>query len=118
MMQVFSAAEGQKRSTTGTGDAQSNGAMALYSLQRDIRQAGYGLNALNVLGCPLTLPATASPLTQLAPSHLNSTDFPAGYTHTDTLLIIYGSSEALPKARQSPAAGSQPGSLDADKLPR
>jgi type IV pilus assembly protein PilW len=39
MMQVFSTAEGQRRATTGTGDAQSNGAMALYALQRDIRQA-------------------------------------------------------------------------------
>ena len=37
MMQVFASAEGQKRTTTGTGDAQSNGAMAIYTLQRDIR---------------------------------------------------------------------------------
>ncbi len=112
MMQVFSAAEGQKRSTTGTGDAQSNGAMALYSLQRDIRQAGYGFNALNVLGCPLTLPATASPLTQLAPVVINPTDFPAGDTDTDTLLIIYGSSEGSPEGDAiTLVAGSQLGVL-------
>jgi type IV pilus assembly protein PilW len=49
MMQVFSEAERQRRATTGTGDAQSNGAMALYALQRDIRQGGYGFNALNAL---------------------------------------------------------------------
>ncbi|MBK8577810.1 MAG: prepilin-type N-terminal cleavage/methylation domain-containing protein [Candidatus Accumulibacter sp.] len=53
MMQVFRLAEGQQRTTTGTGDAQSNGAMAIYTLQRDIRQAGYGFNAMNALGCPL-----------------------------------------------------------------
>jgi type IV pilus assembly protein PilW len=47
MMQVFASAEGQKRTTTGTGDAQSNGAMAIYTLQRDIREAGYGFNAMN-----------------------------------------------------------------------
>jgi type IV pilus assembly protein PilW len=51
MMQVFASAEGQKRTTTGTGDAQSNGAMAIYTLQRDIREAGYGFNAMNALGC-------------------------------------------------------------------
>ncbi|MBK8385248.1 MAG: prepilin-type N-terminal cleavage/methylation domain-containing protein [Candidatus Accumulibacter sp.] len=60
MMQVFASAEGQKRTTTGTGDAQSNGAMAIYTLQRDIREAGYGFNAMNALGCALVLPAPAS----------------------------------------------------------
>jgi type IV pilus assembly protein PilW len=44
MMQVFATAEGQKRTTTGTGDAQTSGALALYELQRDIRQSGYGVN--------------------------------------------------------------------------
>jgi type IV pilus assembly protein PilW len=72
MMQVFASAEGQKRTTTGTGDAQSNGAMAIYTLQRDIREAGYGFNAMNALGCALALPAPASrTLTQLAPVIIN-----------------------------------------------
>ncbi|MCX7179106.1 MAG: prepilin-type N-terminal cleavage/methylation domain-containing protein, partial [Proteobacteria bacterium] len=35
MMQIFALAEGQKRSTTGGGDAQNTGAIALYGLQRD-----------------------------------------------------------------------------------
>lgn len=115
MMQVFSAAEGQKRSTTGTGDAQSNGAMALYSLQRDIRQAGYGFNALNTLGCPLALPAPASrTLTQLAPVVINPpvADVPAGDANTDTLLITYGSSEGSPEGDAiTLVAGSQLGVL-------
>lgn len=100
MMQVFAAAEGQKRSTTGAGDAQSNGAMALYALQRDIRQSGYGFNALNALGCPLTLGAPSSAtLSQLAPVIINApvTDVPAGDDNTDTLLIAYGSSEGSPE---------------------
>lgn len=97
MMQVFSVAEGQRRTTTGSGDAQSNGAIALYALQRDIRQGGYGFNALNAMGCPLTLPAPASrTLTQLAPVVINS-DVPAGDANSDTLLVTYGNNEGPPE---------------------
>lgn len=52
--QVLSFAEGQKRATTSGSDAQVNGALALYTLQREIQMAGYGLiNELSVLGCPV-----------------------------------------------------------------
>lgn len=100
MMQVFAAAEGQRRATTGSGDAQSNGAMALYALQRDIRQGGYGFNAVNAFGCPLVLPAPASrTLGQLAPVIINPpvADVPVGDDNTDTLLIAYGSNEGPPE---------------------
>ncbi|WP_291991965.1 PilW family protein [Candidatus Accumulibacter sp. ACC003] len=97
MMQVFSVAEGQRRTTTGSGDAQSNGAIALYALQRDIRQGGYGFNALNAMGCPLTLPAPASrTLTQLAPVVINA-DVPAGDANSDTLLVTFGNNEGPPE---------------------
>ncbi|MFV1921092.1 MAG: PilW family protein [Methylotenera sp.] len=43
IMQVFSAYEGQKRSTSGTADAQTNGTIALMNLQSNIQMAGYGL---------------------------------------------------------------------------
>lgn len=43
IMQVFSAFEGQKRSTSGSADAQTNGSIALMNIQRDIQVAGYGL---------------------------------------------------------------------------
>lgn len=52
--QVLSFSEGQKRVTTGGGDAQVNGALGLYTLQREIQMAGYGLlSDLSVLGCPI-----------------------------------------------------------------
>lgn len=100
MMQVFSLSEGQKRSTTGASDAQSSGAMALYMLQRDIRQAGYGVSTRNMLGCPLVVPTRASPpLSQLAPVIINppTDDVPAGDANTDTLLVIYGSGAGAPE---------------------
>lgn len=96
MMQVFATAEGQKRATTGTGDAQSTGATALYELQRDIRQGGYGLNSLSLLSCGLVLPSGAT-LPTLGPAIINprkadaSLLLPAGDANTDTLLIGYGS---------------------------
>lgn len=43
IVQVAAMFEGQKRSTTGTADAQTTGSMAIYSIQRQIQMAGYGL---------------------------------------------------------------------------
>jgi type IV pilus assembly protein PilW len=51
VVQVSSFFEAQKRSTTSGADAQTNGAIALYSIARDIQASGYGL-----------LPAVDSPL--------------------------------------------------------
>jgi type IV pilus assembly protein PilW len=52
--QVLLTSEGQKRTTTGGADAQVNGALALYSLQREVEQAGYGLSsAPGIIGCPI-----------------------------------------------------------------
>lgn len=58
--QVMSYAEGQKRVTTNGADAQVNGALALYTLQRELQMAGYGLiSNLSALGCPVHANHTA-----------------------------------------------------------
>jgi type IV pilus assembly protein PilW len=50
--QVMATSEGKRRTTSMGGDAQTNGAMALYTLQRDLQMAGYGLtSSLDALGC-------------------------------------------------------------------
>lgn len=51
IMQVFTVFEAQKRTTTGTADAQTNGSIALYNIGRELQMAGYPL-----------IPATDSPL--------------------------------------------------------
>lgn len=51
VMQVFSQSEGQKRTTTGGADAQSNGAIALYMVERDTRMAGWGMDATQYADC-------------------------------------------------------------------
>lgn len=43
IMQMFAVSEARKRASTGGADAQTNAAVTLYQLERDIRQAGYGL---------------------------------------------------------------------------
>lgn len=44
IMQVFSVFEGQKRTTSGSADAQTNGAIAMMNIQRSVQMAGYGLS--------------------------------------------------------------------------
>ncbi|MDP9914702.1 type IV pilus assembly protein PilW [Variovorax boronicumulans] len=52
--QVLSLAEGKRRAITMGGDAQINGSLSIFSLQRDIQQAGYGAAASpDALGCPV-----------------------------------------------------------------
>ncbi|MDR1275318.1 MAG: PilW family protein [Candidatus Accumulibacter sp.] len=89
MMQIFSFVEGQKRTTTGTGDAQTTGVSAIYALQRDLRYAGYGINALNVIGCPLDL-GGGKTLPVLTHVVINPANIPAGDPSTDVLLVSYG----------------------------
>lgn len=51
IMQVSVVFEGQKRTTTTGADAQTNGVTALYTVERDVRRAGYGMSAVGALGC-------------------------------------------------------------------
>ncbi len=48
---VYLTNEQHKRVTTAAGGAQSNGAIALFALEREIRQAGYGLNSSYAFAC-------------------------------------------------------------------
>ncbi|MBS0554296.1 MAG: prepilin-type N-terminal cleavage/methylation domain-containing protein, partial [Proteobacteria bacterium] len=43
LTQLLQSFEGQKRTSTGGNDAQTNGAFALYMLDREIRMSGYGV---------------------------------------------------------------------------
>jgi type IV pilus assembly protein PilW len=51
IFQVFEVFEERKRTTTSGGDAQQNGLFALFSVERDARMAGFGINHLALLGC-------------------------------------------------------------------
>lgn len=51
VMQVFATFEGQKRTSTSGSDAQTNGGISLYAIERDMRMAGYGF--ADAAGCSL-----------------------------------------------------------------
>ncbi|MDR2164439.1 MAG: prepilin-type N-terminal cleavage/methylation domain-containing protein, partial [Zoogloeaceae bacterium] len=96
IMQVARTGEAQKRTTTGSGDAQSNGALAVHALQWDVKQAGYGYASINLLGCRLSISSTTS-IAHLAPVTINPSEVPAGDANTDTLLIVYGNGAGSPE---------------------
>ncbi len=96
LMAVGVSFESDKRTTTGGADAQNNGAIALYGLQRDIRQSGYGITAPTLsptlYTCSMTLPSGGT--VPVAPVVVNpaTSVIPAGDANTDTLLVIFGNS--------------------------
>lgn len=101
MMQIFSLSEGQKRTTTGGSDAQNAGAIALYGLQRDIRQSGYGISNFRLIGCDVLLrpgvTLTAMAPTTIYPAGMASPLIPAGDANTDSLLVVYGNTNGSPQ---------------------
>lgn len=61
IMQVYSTFEGQKRTTTSGDDAQTNGILALYAIERETRAAGSGMTE----GVPQQYPPVAGCTTHL-----------------------------------------------------
>ncbi|MEO8157608.1 MAG: PilW family protein [Betaproteobacteria bacterium] len=53
IMQVYATSEERKRTTTGASDAQINGNIALFTIEKSMRSGGFGLvsPASNMLGC-------------------------------------------------------------------
>ena len=97
--QVFIVNEGYKRSTTSAGGAQTNGALALFSIERDARMAGWGISWSSALACSSLQwyydgeysnpPQAGGTLPTLRIAPVVITDGGAG---ADTLTIMYGSS--------------------------
>lgn len=97
MMQMLSNSDASKRIAAGGSDAQMNGNLALYSLERDIQASGYGISAFNILGCNVTYKTSTDKVNvtvPLAPATINPliSTVPAGDSGTDTILVVYGSS--------------------------
>jgi type IV pilus assembly protein PilW len=53
ILQVFADSEGRRRTVTGTSDAQITGNIAMFTIERELRNAGYGIltSDSNMLGC-------------------------------------------------------------------
>lgn len=96
IMQVFGLFEGQKRTATGSSDAQTNGGLALYTVERDIRMAGYGFSMPAALGCAVNssynsaAPVAPSPLA--APFKLTPITITKGANGLpDAVQVLYSS---------------------------
>lgn len=92
IMQVFLIFEGQKRTTAGAADAQENGLIAMYTMEREIRMAGLGLVGL---GCATINTYNAN----RTPQNLSWTMLPVAITRddiptpgADRLVILYSTS--------------------------
>ena len=99
IMQVARTGEAQKRVTVGAGETQTGAALALHAIQSDVKQAGYGFNAPNVIACSLTISSTLG-LSPFVPIRINPAGipFPGDVdANTDTLLIAYGNSSGAPE---------------------
>jgi type IV pilus assembly protein PilW len=102
VMQVFANFEGQKRSTTGNADAQINGSIALFTMQRDIQSAGFGLPVVDTQNSPLRCNPSvtvdhdgnaATPVIDMFP--ISITD---GGTLSDSIIVRYATDGAVAKA--------------------
>jgi type IV pilus assembly protein PilW len=118
IMQSLSVFESIRRNTTGAGDAQTSAALAVYSLERDLRMAGYGMvssnsgtgvsagGLMNICGGgtvaayselrPDNKAFVYNSIMPFVPFEIN----PSGATadsdpETDVLIVNYGSSEGM-----------------------
>ena len=117
--QAYLASEKFNRSTLGENGAQTNGAIALYTIARDVRMSGYGISDSALLGCGTinwyydpnysqNLGGTLPDIT-LAPVYITVTP-----GQPDQITTIYGTGNRVVPAKLAstmPAASSE---LDVD----
>ena len=95
IMQVMSLFEAQRRTTTGSADAQTNGGIALYSIAREVQMAGYPLypSIDSALECStINVNAGATGITGISPITITDGVAAAGVSASDSITIRYGSS--------------------------
>ncbi len=95
IFQVFAVSEGYRRSTTSGGDAQQSGAVAMYVLEREMRQAGWGFNSANAIGCNVRAydaqQGGALPQYPLVPVRITQ----GAATASDTIEVNYGNQSSV-----------------------
>lgn len=93
IMQIMVFSEGQKRTTTSGSDAQINGNLALYSIERDAKNAGYGMTSnLTALGCEIRAKYGNNPTMIFSLAPVTITDGANGAP--DTIQFLASSKEA------------------------
>lgn len=90
VMQSVAVAEGYKRTTTNGADAQTNGLMALRTLEAEVRMAGYGI-LNNASMCPSVNQYVSGTSSNIISMPVKIVD---GGTGADTIEVIYSSSNS------------------------
>lgn len=101
--QVFTNSEAGRRAVGGGSDAQTNGAIGVYAIERDLQQAGLGFTNPAALGCQLRtngalpvinnlplLPAAIIPAGVAAGDDDNQWGIPPGDPDSDMIIVSYG----------------------------
>jgi type IV pilus assembly protein PilW len=94
IIQVMSVFDAQRRTTTGSADAQTNGGIALYSIARELQMAGYPL--LPVADSPMectTVTYGGTGITAITPVAMTNGVAAAGVNASDSITIRYGTSQ-------------------------
>ncbi len=105
IMQVFSVFEGQKRTTTGSADAQTNGSIALYSITNELKSAAFAMlpfgyagiedSAIDCIAPVVSTAASAVGVSTTSPlSPVIITDGGTGAGASDSITIRYGDNGA------------------------
>jgi type IV pilus assembly protein PilW len=122
IMQIFTVSEGGRRATGALADVQSNLLIGMFSIERDLQQAGMGLANSRALGCivkantapfdklndKVLAPAAIIPAGEAAGSADNIWGIPPGDADSDMLVVAY--STAANMAEGTPLTRADAGS--------
>ena len=93
--QVLLQTESRKRTSTAGSDATTTGAMGLYTIERDARNAGYGMTAqLAVLGCEIRMQFAGNPTVTFTLAPVTITQGANGTP--DTIRFMASNKEGVP----------------------
>jgi len=84
---VLGISSGHQAVISAAGEAQSIGNLSLYTIERELKQAGFGISSPNLLGCQFNAYTTTLISRKLYPVEIQTS---AG---SDSLTIAYGSSD-------------------------
>jgi type IV pilus assembly protein PilW len=91
--QVLSVSGGYQASIAAAGEAQSIGNLSLYTIERDLKQAGFGIASPTLLGCQLTGYDTTRSTTISQRLYPVAIVPPAAANDSDTITNAYGTSD-------------------------
>ena len=107
IFQVFEVSEGIKRTTTSGGDAQQNGAIALFTLEHELRNAGMGIYSTQDPPCNIVGFDSGAIIPRVNPDATKPWPWPNGLMPMVPVSIVASANPQIPD-KLSVFYGSQP----------